>query len=265
MRRHHMLRRLSLALRIILTYKNAYRFFLQRLGRPCSETYTIYELWNGMKYKCRNDATDFTILNEIAIFKVYFKYNFDRIDDTSIVLDFGGQAGSFAIYTAYTTGATVLSFEPERENFQLLCENIALNQLEHRVIAINKAVSRTGSPRTFYLSPHDNKGVHSFFYKGERAVMVECIEIDKVLDLIGDRRIDLLKIDVEGAEHEIVTPEQRIFFDRVQNMVLEYHCSDRVDNHRSLESLADAIQKFGFTVKVEGGPENGIIYAASIK
>lgn len=260
-----MLRRLSLALRMILTYRNAYRFFLQWMGRPCSTPYTIYKLWNGMKYKCRNDATDFTILNEIAIFKVYFKHNFGKIDHNSMVLDFGGQAGSFAVYTAYTTGATVISFEPERENFQLLRENIALNKLEHRVIAINKAISKTDSPRTFYLSPHGNKGIHSFFYKGERAITVECIEIKQVLDLVGDREINLLKIDVEGSEHEIITPEQRAFFDRVQNMVLEFHCSERVENHQSLQSLVKTIQQIGFTVKVEGEPENGMIYAASNK
>lgn len=218
-----------------------------------------------MKYKCRNDSTDFDILNEIVISKVYFKHNFDRIGSESIILDFGGQGGSFAVYTAYTTGAKVISFEPEQENFQLLCKNIALNALEGRVVPVNKAISETGSRRTFYLSPHHNKGVHSFYYKGERAVTVECIEPNQVLELIGDREIDLLKIDTEGAEHEIVAPGQRSFFIRVHKVVLEYHCSDQVENHRSLESLLDTIRQFGFTVKVEGGPGNGVIYAASTR
>jgi FkbM family methyltransferase len=214
-----------------------------------------------MKYKCRNGATDFTILNEIVLSKVYFKYNFDNINSSSIVLDFGAQAGSFAIYTAYTTGATVFSFEPERENFELLCENIALNGLEGRVIATNKAISRTDSPRTFYLSPHENKGVHSFYYKGERTITVECIKLDQVLDLIGNRKIDFLKIDTEGAEHEIITLEQRSFFEKVQSIVLEYHCSAHVENHHSLEDLVDTIKQIGFRVMVEGDQENGIIYA----
>jgi FkbM family methyltransferase len=250
---------------MMLTYRNAYRFFLQRLGMPCSKPYIIYRLWNGMKYKCRNDATDFDILNEIVVSRIYFKHNFDGIDAHSIVLDFGGQGGSFAVYTAYTTGATVISFEPERENFQLLCENIALNGLENRVVPVNKAVSKTGSQRTFYLSPHSNKGVHSFYYKGERSVTVECIEPDQVLELVGDREINFLKIDTEGAEHEIVVPGQRSFFARVHNMVLEYHCSEQVDNHRSRESLLDTIRQFGFKTEVEGEPENGIIYAASTR
>jgi len=214
-----------------------------------------------MKYKCRNDATDFTILNEIVISKDYFKHNYDNINDSSIVLDFGAQAGSFAIYTAYTTGATVFAFEPERENFQLLCENIALNGLEGRVIATNKAISRTDSPKTFYPSPHQNKGVHSFYYKGERTVTVECIMLNQVLALTGDRKIDLLKIDTEGAEHEIVTLDQRRFFEKTQSIVLEYHCSPHVEKHQSLEDLVNTIKQLGFGVIAEGDQENGIIYA----
>jgi FkbM family methyltransferase len=214
-----------------------------------------------MKYKCRS-ANDFKILNEVALLKVYFQHNFDDINKDSIVVDFGGQAGSFAIYTAYTTGATVYTFEPEKENYQLLLENIRLNGLEGRIIATNKAISLTDSPRTFYLSPDENKGVHSFYYKGEHTVIVECIRLDQVLDLIGNRSIHLLKMDTEGEEHELVTLEQQAFFQRVRNLVMEYHCSCIVENHRSLENLIDTIRQIGFYVEADGDPETGIIYAS---
>lgn len=262
MKSNTILRRLSLAVRLILVYQNAYRFFLQWLGWTSPKPFIVYKLWNGMKYKCRTNANDFGILNEVALQKMYFRHNFDNINKDSIVVDFGGQAGSFAIYIAYTTGATVYTFEPEKENYQLLLENIRLNGLEHRIIATNKAISLTDAPRTFYLSPHDNKGVHSFYYKGARTATVECIRLDQVLDLIGDRPIHLLKIDTEGAEHEFVTLGQRAFFQRAQNLVMEYHCSGIVQNHRSLESLIDTIQQIGFHVEAEGDPENGIIYAS---
>jgi FkbM family methyltransferase len=215
-----------------------------------------------MKYKCRNNATDFDILNEIVLSKTYFQHNFANLNDSSLVMDFGGQAGSFAVYMAYTTGATVYTFEPEKENYQLLLENVRLNGLEGRVFAANKAISLTDSPRTFYLSPHQNKGVHSFYYKGKHTTTVECIRLDQVLDLIGNRTIDLLKIDTEGAEHEIVTLEHSAFLKRVQKLVLEYHCSGIVENHRSLENLIDVIRQIGFQVEANGDPETGVLYAS---
>lgn len=260
-----MIRRLVLALRFAFVYRNAYRYVLHRLGWLAPKPYTIYKLWNGLKYKCRNDANDFDILSEVAVFREYFRYHFDRVTEDSLVLDFGGQAGSFAVYTAYTTGATVFTFEPEPENFRLLQENIALNGLERRVFAVNKAISRNDAVRTLYLSPHNNKGVHSFYHIGEQALRVECMTLAQVLDLTETRNIEFLKIDTEGEEHEIICPENGFFFERVSSMALEYHCSPIVANRQSRESLVEKIRHLGFNVKVEGTPEVGIIYAQAVR
>jgi len=251
----------TLALRILFIYRNGYMFFLEKLKLIPNQGHTTYVLWNGMRYKCRRGTSDFAILNETTILHEYEKVTYDNLNSSSLVLDFGGQAGDFSIYTAYTKKCQVFAFEPDQGNIELFTENIRLNNLQGRITLVGKAVSNTDEDKTFYLSPHENKGVHSFFYKGPIPVTVKCITPTQILELTGNKQIDFLKMDIEGGEHELVGEHNKTFFDKIQTLVMEYHCQAHVENRQELEELVKKLEILGFNVTTEGTPELGLLTA----
>ncbi len=227
-----------------------------------SDKYTIYKLFNGMVYKTRVGTSDLAILNETTIFKEYNIYDFNKLNKNSLVIDLGGHIGDFTIFTAYTKKSKVIVFEPEKENFLLLKDNIKLNSLEQKVQAVNKAVTNQNGYIDFYISDHNNTGVHSAHYQGPNKTKVETIDIKTIPQTYNIDKIDFLKIDIEGGEHELFKLANQSFFNLVQYLVLEYHCQNHVKNKQSLNKLKKEITNLGFNIfEIKGLPELGIIYA----
>lgn len=251
-----------LALKILFTYRNGYIFLFERIGwyKPKTET-TTYTTWNGMKYITRNGTTDFAILNETTIFGEYLSAAFHKLNHNSLVLDLGAQAGDFSVYAAYNKKCKVISFEPEPENLKLLNQNIQVNNLSEQISVVPKAVMADNSDRTFYASPHGNKGVHSFFYKGPKPITVQCTTPLEILQTLGGKRVDLLKIDIEGGEHDIIKSEFKPFFDQVEAIVMEYHCQPHMSEQHSLEELKQNLSDLGFNSVTQGTPELGLLTA----
>src|SRR5207244_1887591 len=96
----------------------------------------------------------------------------------------------------------VFAFEPEKNNYLILQKNIKENRLKN-VMLINKALSDSAGTRKLFLED-DNRGHHSFANhktkNKERTVLVETDTLDNALKKFGSPQIDILKIDIEGAE-----------------------------------------------------------------
>jgi len=127
----------------------------------------------------------------------------------SVCLDVGAQMGSLtlAMATAASSKTIVHSFEPEDQNAARFRENIALNALSN-VTLHQTAVSTVDGALKLYLSSDRNAGTHSTVYI-ESNVSTEFIEIPSVrLDSFVRQHalqpVDLIKIDVEGAEVDVI-------------------------------------------------------------
>jgi FkbM family methyltransferase len=122
------------------------------------------------------------------------------------VLDIGANVGYYSLLAARLVGpsGTVYAFEPERSNFQLLAQNISLNRYNN-VVPIEKAVSNTCGRTELFLD-HENFGGHSFkrdyvTVPGQsKPVIVETVTLDDFLRNTHDMHVDVVKIDVQGAE-----------------------------------------------------------------
>ncbi len=57
-----------------------------------------------------------------------------------------------------------------------------------------------------------------------RTIRVDCVTLQNVLDVNEIKFVDLLKVDIEGAEYEAVMGSPEVFKSgRVKAIVLEYH------------------------------------------
>ncbi len=118
------------------------------------------------------------------------------------VLDIGAHIGYYALLAATKVGPNgrVIAYEPEPSNFALLSKNISVNNLKN-VTPVNAAAADKAGTREFFIEKY-NKGHHSFGKTGTaaRSIKVRTEIPDDTLKAKGIQKIDVIKIDIEGAE-----------------------------------------------------------------
>jgi FkbM family methyltransferase len=126
-----------------------------------------------------------------------------------IIIDIGANIGYLSLNFAahLDSSGIVYSFEPERKNYNSLIENISLNK-GLNIKPIKKALSNFDGKIKLYISKDNNQGSHSTIYNDQiLSENYEEIEALKLDDFIKNERllkIDFVKIDVEGAEVEVL-------------------------------------------------------------
>jgi len=125
-----------------------------------------------------------------------------------VFVDVGANIGYFSLLAAKLVGAggKVYAFEPEPGNHALLCKNINLNSYSN-VHAVQKAVSNKSESTLLFLSALDS-GSHSLYSEAARGIQksveITTTSVDEFLESENWPGIDLMKIDVEGAELEVL-------------------------------------------------------------
>ncbi len=134
-----------------------------------------------------------------------------------IVVDIGAHMGRYTIPSAKSVGVSgkVIAVEAHPYNFGILQHNIKLNKLTN-VSALNRAVYSKKANLKLYL-PDEDLGYtmhHSLMtnylstkYNNEierKYVEVEADTLDNLLKSSGITTVNWIKIDVEGAEYEVL-------------------------------------------------------------
>lgn len=179
---------------------------------------------------------DVLLLAETAGLDGYRLGELDR--PPQLVVDVGAGVGDFALLVAARfPGCRVLACEPHPAQFRLLSANIRSNGAGS-VEAVRVAV---GTAPAYVL---DDGPAHA----GTRALPASAADPGAVpgrplADLVGPARIDLLKIDCEGAEVDVLLSLGAAGLARVGRVALEYHDAAAAVNASSLLAAA------GFTVE----------------
>jgi FkbM family methyltransferase len=125
-----------------------------------------------------------------------------------VLYDVGANVGAYSLIAAELGGpaARVVAVEPGATTYPRLVRNIAANRLEGRVVALPVALgARTGLTEFGYSSLEPGAAEHPGV--GAPAAVrlpVLCYRLDDLVHEFGLPRPTLLKIDVDGAEVEIL-------------------------------------------------------------
>lgn len=122
-----------------------------------------------------------------------------RKDD--LFIDVGANIGSYTILAAAEVGARVIAIEPIPDTFKNLAQNIAINNTEHTVKALNIGLGSKKGTLNFTNSFDTGNHVADDNDMATGLTMVSTDTMDNILD--GDRPL-LIKIDVEGFETEVL-------------------------------------------------------------
>jgi FkbM family methyltransferase len=138
-----------------------------------------------------------------------------------LIIDCGANIGVSSMYFSILyPEARVVALEPERENFELLCENVAPFP---RVRPLRKAIA--SQPGTLSLS---DPGAGSWGYRtlpdGEGRILeeVQASSVEEILAEEPDTVPFLLKVDIEGAEDELFSRAGETYA-RFPLVIIELH------------------------------------------
>lgn len=183
----------------------------------------------------RDDAI--ALFREIFVEECYTFQGFYDPKPSDVVVDLGANVGFFTLFLASRApGIRVHCFEPGRETRERLTRNVQANGLERTVTIHPYAIS--GCAGVVHFNTAKNAAQRSIFINefindGE-SEDVACISLDQVVEMTDVDRIDLLKMDIEGAEIEAVENADPKIWDRIDRVAFEFHdrfrpgCRERV-------------------------------------
>lgn len=127
-----------------------------------------------------------------------------------VFVDVGASYGIESIPCAKIVGekGKVISFEPHKISYNLLCKSVLENKLKN-VITMPFAVSSNVETKTLSVQPN-NYGLSSILPYEEGNISVECVKLDSIKYLLNNK-IKILKIDTEGYEFEVLKGAKEIF------------------------------------------------------
>jgi len=188
-----------------------------------SSEHEKYIFRNGMELRFEDKAVAEHIFDEIFINNCY---HIPKGLDMDTIIDVGANIGFFSHYAIMKyKNAKIYSVEPDQRNYKVLNNNIRLNNYEKRIITYNNAMfSGKAKDVSFFQSKH-NSGWSSL-YKEEGAkdgneITIKTISMSEFLQKNNIEKINFLKLDVEGAEYDIILNDDFISKYPINYLVVE--------------------------------------------
>lgn len=228
-------------IRSLLTRAEKEKFYIKkseknRLRKLPTFVHT-YTYLNGKKLEIPDPSGYLLCHKEIFQDEIY-RFTAKRNDP--FIIDCGANIGLSVIYFKHLyPEARLIAFEPDPNLFPILERNIATYQLS-QVELIKKAVWCEKTELSFEpdgslagrITDENSK-------PGSKAMQVQTVRLRDYLD----KPVDFLKIDIEGAEYEVIR-DCADLLKNVEVLFLEYH--SLVEKPQTLDEILRILQQAGF-------------------
>lgn len=168
-----------------------------------------------------------------------------------VFIDCGANVGKIS-KQALEAGAIVHAFEPNPFAFKALMDHLGSNSNFH---GYQKAISNQKGKLFLYLHEnsdqdevHWSTGSSLLDYKSnvraDKSVEVEVESLTDFIDSLGSVNISVVKIDVEGAEVDIL-PDliEKNYYKQIGNIFVETHDHKIPELKEKTDAIRDSIQK----------------------
>ena len=160
-----------------------------------------------------------------------------KISKSTKIIDLGANIGYLTLYFKKVLGVKekILAIEPDITNFSFLKKNLELNRIENEVVYKNIAISNYDGFANLQLSGHSN--LHKITSK-KTSDKVICKKLTTLL-LEESFQPDFIKMDVEGAEIEVVSGFREYIKQNKNKLsiLFEVHPNDYSENRNFNEQL----------------------------
>jgi FkbM family methyltransferase len=169
--------------------------------------------------------------SDIAVFRqVFIDYDYDSPnlpDSANVIVDLGANIGLATVFFATRyPGARILCVEPEAENFKCMVSNT--ESFGSRVTMRHAAVWTKDGLINLHTEDDAGRSLGAWGAQVSENVetskkMVSCYKMATLLDNSGFTGVDILKVDIEGAELELFSHEADLWLPRIKLLIIETH------------------------------------------
>ncbi len=218
----------------------------------------VYVKEDDYEYYCRFE--DFNPAREEDIVKLFSPKEGDT------VVDVGAHIGRYTIIASKRVGprGKVIAIEAHPANYEILGQNIELNKLNN-VTALNYAVHSNRTVVKLY-EPGQEEGFtiyntimtdRTLASKNQNYIEVKADTLDSLLLENGIKKVDWIKIDVEGAELEVLRgASNTLSKSKDSSLLIEIH--NLGASHRNLyEPIIDLLKVNRYSISFEKLYESG--------
>ncbi|MFN7896970.1 MAG: FkbM family methyltransferase, partial [Cyanobacteriota bacterium] len=175
-------------------------------------------------------------------------YLFRSQRDAPVIIDCGSNYGvSILWFKKNYPDAKIVGVEADPAVFDMLSRNISRRNFSD-VKLLHRAVSSKSGHIPFHCLGADSGRIHAGSPDGISS-STEVIDVPTVLldELIGEDEVDFLKIDIEGAELDVISGSKKL--NRVNQMFIEYHSF--IDVPQQLSRLLSILEDNGFRYYID--------------
>ncbi len=203
----------------------------------------------GLKINTRRASGDYASgLNELPVQELLRA----QLQPGAVFYDVGANIGFFGLLGARLVGATgqVFAFEPVPQNAALVRENFALNGFAHAQV-IAKAVASHAGQVDLLLSRHPGGATlhtDARLADAERTITVEQVALD---DLVFGEHLPaptFVKIDVEGAELDVLRGMKRLLREVRPRLVFEIDDETEAGLRSKAALCSDLLASFQYQI-----------------
>jgi FkbM family methyltransferase len=219
----------------LLTEKAHFDYLISKgykLSKITSRKYAVKFLDSNLgqlEIELRRKSSDYKVFDQIIVNKCYQPVIeiFTRYyTAANTILDIGGNIGMASIffYKCFPT-AKLISLEPDVENFKLLKSNSIKNKVNARLIQKALWIEKTTLSLNNSFRDGQSWSLNVSTDINANSILVNSITLDDVLSILDNNVIDILKIDIEGAEFALFKSQSfnTIIKSQVRLIAIEIH------------------------------------------
>lgn len=232
-----------------------------------------YIFWRGKRKKKLDgysaifnvtSETEYGRLNNFKDEKYVIREILKEIKDGGVFYDIGANIGTHSAFIGNIPETKVYGFEPFPANFKSLEKNFEYNNINGNVFQV-ALMNKTSQMSLTTESGESGEGTNHISEKGD--IEVETFRGDDFIEKEDLEKPDIMKIDVEGAEFEVLKGFEKTLQDSDNlKLFIELHPDRIPDFGESKENLLSFLKSSGFSIKeisARGGENH--IKAAKIK
>ncbi len=182
-----------------------------------------------------------------------------RVREGMTVVDVGAHTGYYTILFAKRVGprGQVIAIEPEGRALAFLHRNVEMNGHDNVTVlpvALSNRAGRAFEREQAFLVPDDGQ-----VSAAEEANVAACV-FDDLVESLELQRLDIVKIDVEGAELHVLEGMRQSLVRWSPDLLLEVHPAHLENCGRTVAKLDSFLATLGYDVQPVSGPSGSGVY-----
>lgn len=203
----------------------------------------------GIKMNLSPQDTCHQLIAYTGFFELHLSEKFSHLASLGgEFVDVGANYGYYSLlWAAADPGNIVTAFEAVPENASMLEENAQLNDMSKRIKIYNKALGRKRERMSFDLVEDTQTTWGGLTHSKEKGFELEVVPLDEIWN--KEKLIELLKIDVEGAEVWVLEGAANLLkTSRIRNIFFEENLDRQEKLNIAPGSAIKLLEQLGYQV-----------------